>query len=166
VPKEIERKFLVVGEGWRGGADRGRRLRQAYLAETDRVAIRVRIIDDAAAVITIKSARSGLSRQEFEYSLPLADAEELAELRQGRELRKTRFRAQAAGLCWEVDVYEADNAGLVLAEVELESETATVDIPPWVGREVTGEQRYYAAKLARHPFCAWSDTDAGKGGAR
>jgi adenylate cyclase len=126
----------------------------------------VRIIDDAAAVITIKSARSGLSRQEFEYSVPLPEAEELAELRQGSELRKTRFRAWYAGRCWEIDTYDGDNAGLVLAEVELESETDTVEIPPWVGREVTGEQRYYAAKLTVHPFRAWSATETGEGGAR
>jgi adenylate cyclase len=164
VPQEIERKFLVASDGWREEADRGRRLRQAYLAETDRAAIRVRIIDNADAVITIKSARSGLYRQEFEYPVPLPDAEKLAELRQGSELQKTRFRAWYAGRCWEIDVYDGDNAGLVLAEVELESETASVEIPPWVGREVTGEQRYYAAKLAAHPFSAWSDTKSGRGG--
>ena len=115
------------------------------------------------AVITIKGARAGLSRQEFEYPVPLADARELAELRQGSELRKTRFRTEYAGLCWEIDVYDGDNSGLVIAEVELESEAATVEIPPWVGREVTGEQRYYAAKLAAHPFHSWGDAGAREG---
>jgi adenylate cyclase len=164
VPKEIERKFLVANDGWRREADRGRKLRQAYLAETDRAAIRVRIIDDAAAVITIKSARSGLSRQEFEYPVPLSDAKELAELRQGSELQKTRFQAPYAGRMWEVDVYGGDNAGLIIAEIELKRETETVALPPWIGREVTGEQRYYAAKLARHPFRSWGDADTGEGG--
>jgi adenylate cyclase len=164
VPQEIERKFLVANDGWRREADGGRKLRQAYLAETERAAIRVRIIDDSAAFITIKSARTGLSRPEFEYSVPLSDARELAELRRGSELQKTRFRALAAGRCWEIDVYDGDNAGLVLAEVELESEDASVEIPSWVGQEVTGEQRYYAAKLAAHPFRSWGDNKAGRSG--
>jgi adenylate cyclase len=117
----------------------------------------VRIVDDAAAVITIKGARSGLSRPEFEYSVPVADAEAMTELRQGSVLQKTRFRALHAGHTWEVDVYAGDNAGLVIAEIELESEGAGVELPPWIGREVTGEKRYYAARLAAEPFRSWPD---------
>ncbi len=164
MPQEIERKFLVANDAWRVGADRGQPLRQAYLAETDRAAIRVRIMDEAGAVLTIKSAKPGLSRQEFEYPLPLADAEALTELRQGSVLQKTRFHAPHAGRTWEVDVYSGDNAGLVIAEIELESEAATVELPPWVGREVTGEARYYAARLAARPFRSWSDAKSGEGG--
>lgn len=161
MPQEIERKFLVANDGWRTLADQGRALRQAYLAETNRAAIRVRIIDDKAAVITIKSANPGLSRAEFEYPVPLADAEALAELRQGSMLEKRRFRAPHAGRTWEVDVYAGDNAGLVIAEIELESETAGVAFPPWLGREVTGEARYYAARLATRPFRSWAETAGG-----
>lgn len=159
MPQEIERKFLVASDGWRAGADPGRSFRQAYLAETERAAIRVRISDGKDAVITIKSARSGLSRSEFEYGVPVADAEALAELRQGSVLQKTRFRSPHAGRTWEVDVYAGDNAGLVIAEIEIESETAKVELPPWLGREVTGEQRFYAARLAQHPFRSWAEAE-------
>ena len=159
MPQEIERKFLVASDGWRAGADQGRSFRQAYLAETDRAAVRVRISDGKDAVITIKSASAGLSRSEFEYPLPLADAEAMTGLRQGSVLQKTRFRAPHAGRTWEVDVYAGDNAGLVIAEIEIESETASVDLPQWLGREVTGERRFYAARLAQHPFRSWTEAE-------
>ena len=94
--------------------------------------------------------------------MPLADAEALTELRQGSVLQKTRFRAPHGGRTWEVDVYAGDNAGLVIAEIELESEAAAVKLPPWFGREVTGEARYYAARLAEQPFRSWPET-AGRG---
>ena len=159
MPQEIERKFLVANDGWRAGADSGRSFRQAYLAETDRAAVRVRISDGNAAVITIKSARAGLSRSEFEYGIPVPDAEVLTELRQGSVLQKTRFLSPHAGRTWEVDVYAGDNAGLVIAEIEMESETADVELPDWLGREVTGERRFYAAQLAQHPFRSWVDAE-------
>jgi adenylate cyclase len=162
VPQEIERKFLVANDGWRAGADRGRSFRQAYLAETDRAAVRVRISDGKEAVITIKSARAGLSRSEFEYAIPVPDAEALSELRQGSVLQKTRFLSPHAGRIWEVDVYAGDNAGLVIAEIEIESETADIELPRWLGREVTGERRFYAAQLAQHPFRSWAETERTK----
>jgi len=157
VPREIERKFLVANDAWRAAADRGERLRQAYLAETERAAVRVRIIDDDRAVLTIKSAEAGLSRQEFEYALPAADAEGLIELRQGSILDKTRFHVRHAGCTWEVDVYAGENSGLVIAEIELASEDASVELPPWLGDEVTGDRRYYAARLAVRPFRSWPE---------
>jgi adenylate cyclase len=153
--QEIERKFLVADDGWRAAADGGRRLRQAYLAETDRAVVRVRIEDGARGVLTIKSAEPGLSRQEFEYPLPLDDAETLMALSQGSVLDKTRFHVPHAGRRWEVDVYGGDNRGLIIAEVELESEAAAVQLPPWAGKEVTGERRYYASRLAQNPFRSW-----------
>jgi adenylate cyclase len=164
VPQEIERKFLVANDGWRGGADQGRRFRQAYLAETDRVAIRIRIKDGTEAVLTVKSASPGSSRVEFEYPMPVGDAEVLSELRQGSLLEKTRFHTRHAGRVWEIDVYAGDNEGLVIAEVELESESANVDLPAWVGREVTDEACYYAARLAMRPYRSWPDA-AGTGSA-
>jgi adenylate cyclase len=157
VSREIERKFLVANNDWRILADNGRRLRQAYLADTDRAAVRVRIINDDRAVLTIKSAEAGLSRQEFEYALPKADAEALIELRQGSILDKTRFHLRHSGHIWEVDVYGGDNAGLVIAEIELASEDAAIELPPWLGDEVTGERRYYAARLAVRPFRSWPE---------
>jgi adenylate cyclase len=159
VPQEIERKFLVANDGWRGRSDQGRSFRQAYLAETDSAVVRVRISDGTEAVITIKSAKLGLSRSEFEYAVPVADAEALAELRQGSILQKTRFRTLHAGQTWEVDVYSGENAGLIIAEIEIESENASVEVPPWLGREVTGERRFYAAQLSQRPFQSWTETE-------
>ena len=155
MPIEIERKFLVADDGWRSHADSGRRLIQAYLAQTDRAVVRVRIEDGARAAMTVKSAAAGLMRQEFEYSIPPAEAEKLAALRQGAVLEKTRFLVPHAGRRWEVDVYGGENTGLVLAEIELESEAAEFDRPAWLGTEVTGDARYYASRLSRNPFAAW-----------
>jgi adenylate cyclase len=156
VPQEIERKFLVAGDAWHARADRGRRLRQAYLAETDRAVVRIRVEDESRAVLTIKSAGPGLSRQEFEYEIPVEDAEALMALRHGSVLDKTRFHVSHEGRRWEVDVYGGENQGLVIAEVELESEHSAVQLPSWLGREVTGEPRYYAARLSREPYRSWS----------
>jgi adenylate cyclase len=155
VPKEIERKFLVADEGWRAFADTGRKLRQAYLAETERAAVRVRIEEGGKAFLTIKSAAPGLTREEFEYPIPSIDAEALFRLRQGSIVEKTRFRVPHAGRIWELDVYQDDNAGLVVAEVELASEADAVELPAWLGREVTGERRYFAARLSQSPFRDW-----------
>ena len=152
MPKEIERKFLVASDDWRANADSGRELVQAYLAETDQAVVRIRIAAGAEAFLTIKSAAPGMLRDEFEYPIPVADAEKLIALRRGSILAKTRFRVRHAGRVWEVDVYSGDNEGLVIAEIELESEAAAIDLPPWVGREVTGEARYYASRLSREPF--------------
>ena len=161
MPQEIERKFLVASDGWRQGADHGTRFRQAYIAETDRAVVRVRIEDDSRGILTIKSAAPGLSREEFELPLKLEDAELLIELRQGSLLHKTRFRAPHQGHTWEVDIYAGDNDGLVIAEIELSSEDEEVEIPPWLGREVTGAAPYYAARLARHPYASWSEAERG-----
>jgi adenylate cyclase len=155
VPREIERKFLVAGDAWRTLAESSRRLRQAYLAETDRAVVRVRIVDDDYAVLTIKSAEAGLSRQEFEYPLPKSDAETLIELRQGSILDKTRFHVSHEGHIWEIDVYGGENSGLVIAEIELASEDVAVEPPAWLGDEVTGDRRYYAARLAVQPYQSW-----------
>ena len=155
MPTEIERKFLVASDAWRAAADRGRRLRQAYIAETERAAVRVRIVDDADGVLTIKSANPGLSRAEFEYALPAAEAQELFQLRQGCIVEKVRFTVRFAARLWEVDVYSGENEGLVLAEIELQNEADAIERPAWLGREVTGEARYYAARLARSPFRDW-----------
>ncbi len=163
MPREIERKFLVANDGWREGADQGRRLRQAYLAASGRAAVRVRIEDDVQAALTIKSANPGLSRIEFEYKLPLEDAELLATLHEGSVLQKTRFRTRYAHHDWEIDVYAGDNEGLVIAEVEIATETTDVVLPPWVGREVTDEARYYASRLALQPYRLWPAGTAAAG---
>lgn len=159
MPQEIERKYLVALDSWRATADSGRRLRQAYLAETDRAVIRIRVEEGARGFLTIKSAAVGAVRDEFEYSVPAADAEALLRLRHGSVLDKTRHLVRHAGRDWEIDIYAGDNAGLVIAEIELEAETAPVELPPWLGREVTGEARYYASRLALAPFRLWPEAE-------
>jgi adenylate cyclase len=132
---------------------------QAYLAETERAVVRVRIEDGARAALTVKSAMPGLTRQEFEYPIPPEDAEALAALRTGAALEKIRFLVTDGGRTWEIDVYAGENAGLVIAELELESEAAAFEQPAWLGREVTGDARYYASRLACRPFRSWGERE-------
>lgn len=146
--KEIERKFLVTGEGWRDRAEGSRGLRQGYLALTDKLAVRVRILDDAEALLTFKSAAPGTTRAEYEYPIPLADARELLTLATGLVIEKRRHRVPLDGLTWEVDVFEGAHAGLVIAEIELPTEDTPFTRPGWLGREVTADRRYYNASLA------------------
>lgn len=148
MPEEIERKFLVRGDGWRAEATGSSQLRQAYLARTGTLTARVRITDGQTARITIKSAGLGLTRQEFEYDIPLEDAQALMRLAQGRPVEKRRYTVPADGGTWEIDVFEGAHAGLVLAEIELPGEDAEVERPDWLGEEVTGDPRYYNATLA------------------
>ena len=145
---EIERKFLVQGSAWEAESEGGRSIRQYYLASHDRVSIRVRIEDDERASITIKSGAASLSRSEFEYSIPLADAVALAMLRRGSIIEKRRHDIRRGGAHWEIDVFAGDLAGLVLCEIELPDEKARFDRPAWLGREVTGDPTYYNARLA------------------
>lgn len=158
---EVERKFLIADAAWQNGADAGRRLRQAYLADTESLSVRVRVEEGGGARLTIKSAGAGLSRQEFEYPIPGDDAEALIALRQGGLVEKTRHHVRHGGRVWEVDVFVGDNAGLVLAEIELAGDEAGLDIPSWIGEEVTGRPQYYSSRLARHPYCRWPDPQRG-----
>ncbi len=148
MPKEIEREFLVAGEGWRDQATGSKSLRQGYLAQTDKLAIRVRILDEAEAYLTFKSAAPGTTRAEFEYPIPLADARELIELHQGLVIEKRRHLVPFGGLTWEVDIFAGTHRGLVIAEIELPAEDTPFERPDWLGREVTGERRTYSASLA------------------
>lgn len=144
---EIERKFLVTSDGWKPDVVRHRDIRQAYLAVTEQNTVRVRI-DGSAAFLTVKSGGAGLSRQEFEYPIPLADAEHLLAVRTGRVIEKRRHIVPAGALNWEIDVFGGDLAGLVIAEIELPSETTEIAKPDWLGAEVTGDARYGNAQLA------------------
>lgn len=159
MPKEIERKFRVVSEAWRDRVKRSRKLVQAYVADTEKCVVRVRIEDDLRAVLTIKSRATHLSRDEFEYPIPLADAEILMQSRQGAVLHKTRYDVDYDSFVWEIDVYAGENEGLVLAEVELRAEADEPPIPAFVGAEVTGQTRYYASELARRPYSQWSPAE-------
>lgn len=149
---EIERKFLVRGEAWREAADRGCLIEQAYLALTDAVSIRIRIRDTVAATLTIKSRAAALRRQEFEFVIPVDQAAELITLRSGSLIEKTRYKVPCGDLVWEIDVFEGTNAGLVIAEIELEREDQAFELPAWLGEEITGTARYYNASLAGCPF--------------
>ena len=150
---------LVKSKAWQAAADGGRRIRQAYLSNTAKNSVRVRIIDDAAARLTIKSGYRGIVRDEFEYDIPVSDAVDLIRLRQSTIIDKVRYKVEYAGLVWEVDEFFGANAGLVLAEVELEDEDHDLDVPAWIGREVTGDKRFNNSQLAAHPFGKWARHD-------
>lgn len=145
---EVERKFLVTGDEWRDQVAHSVAIRQAYLSFTAAMAIRIRIVDDAKAFLTIKSAEPGIARSEFEYPVPLEDARGLIELRTGQVIEKRRHLVRFRGAQWEIDVFEGAHAGLVIAEIELADENAAFEHPPWLGKEVTGEARYYNVNLA------------------
>jgi adenylate cyclase len=148
MPQEIERKFLVHSDAWRALADEGRLIRQGYLSSDAKATVRVRSLDDQYSMLTVKGRASGIVRSEYDYPIPIEDARELLLLAQPKVLEKRRFHVPHGGLTWEVDVFEGRHRGLVIAEVELESEKQHVDLPPWLGEEVSHDDRYYNATLA------------------
>ncbi|MGZ9032866.1 MAG: CYTH domain-containing protein [Rhodospirillales bacterium] len=151
---EIERKFLVVSAAWRAGAT-PTPIRQGYLCAGPSHVVRVRTFGERA-FFTVKSGGAGLTRLEFEYEIPRPDATVLLDALCLRPLiEKTRFTVDVAGTAWVVDVFSGDNAGLALAEVELEAEDQAVVLPPWVGQEVTGDPRYFNAALRERPYATW-----------
>lgn len=147
--KEIERKFLVASDGWRENARIGKSFRQAIIFSEGNRTVRIRAIDRKKARLTIKIGINGhLSRHEFEYDVPMKDAEELLALANGHMITKTRYEVKHARHVWEVDVYGGDLEGLVVAEVEMKSEKESPALPDWLGREVTGDTRYSNQALA------------------
>jgi adenylate cyclase len=152
--KEIERKFLLKNDSWRG-QDSGKRYRQGYLSTVKERTVRVRSTGDKA-FLTVKGITVGASRSEYEYEIPVADANEMLDRLCERPLiEKTRYRISHAGLLWEVDEFEGENRGLITAEVELKDEHQSVVLPAWVGEEVTGDPRYFNANLVSRPFTMW-----------
>ncbi|WP_433964872.1 CYTH domain-containing protein [Tunturiibacter gelidiferens] len=152
--KEIERKFLVRDNTWRGQGG-GKRYRQGYLCMVKERTVRVRTTGDKG-FITIKGMSVGATRSEYEYEIPLADAIEMLDRLCERPLiEKTRYRVSNEGLVWEIDEFEGDNRGLIIAEVELKEESQSITLPGWVGQEVTGDSRYFNANLAANPFSKW-----------
>jgi CYTH domain-containing protein len=151
---ENERKFLVTGAGWRQGA--GVAYAQGYLNRDPQRTVRVRIAGDRA-FLTVKGASNGATRAEFEYEIPLEDASKLMELSDGPVVTKRRRVIEHAGSTWEVDEFEGENAGLVVAELELESENQAYAKPDWLGREVTDDPRYYNSSLAANPYHRWRE---------
>ena len=151
---EIERKFLVQGDVWRSQG-KSVLLRQGYLSSHPDRVVRVRMEDDVAT-LTIKGRTTGATRGEWEYGIPVADAQALLDTLCERPLiEKYRTRIVHAGLTWEVDEFLGDNAGLIVAEIELQSEAQDFSKPDWVGEEVTGDPRYFNANLIQHPYATW-----------
>lgn len=147
---EIERKFLVRDRTFLSGST-GIPYRQGYLSTDPDRTVRVRRAGKHS-YLTIKGRSEGPVRSEFEYEIPTADAEQLLELCQGRIIEKDRHRIEHAGRTWEVDVFAGDNAGLVIAEVEVPAADAPLEIPAWAGEEVTADARYFNASLVHRPF--------------
>lgn len=152
---EIERKFLPADERWRG-LGQATLMRQGYLVADPVRTVRVRI-EGERAVITVKSKSTGASRGEWEYEIPVADAAELLDgLCEQPLVEKVRHRIAHAGHVWEVDEFLGQNAGLVVAEIELGAEDEAFEKPDWIGAEVTGEARYYNSNLIRTPYSTWT----------
>jgi CYTH domain-containing protein len=152
--KEIERKFLVKSDRWRGQGV-GKRYRQGYLSTGKERTVRVRTAGDRG-VITVKGISVGATRSEYEYEIPFADANEMLDRLCERPLiEKTRYRIPGEGVVWEVDEFAGENRGLIVAEVELQSEDQAVSLPEWIGREVTDDPRYFNANLVAHPYSRW-----------
>ena len=151
--KEIERKFLVRSDEWRSLAE-PTRYRQGYLSSVKERVVRVRTIDDRG-FLTIKGITKDVSRLEFEYDIPLDDAGALLELCEEPIIEKDRSKIALGGLVWEVDEFFGDNAGLIVAEVELEDESQAFDRPAWVGEEVSGDPRYFNSNLIKKPYTSW-----------
>jgi CYTH domain-containing protein len=151
---EIERKFLVVGDAWREAPATA--CAQGYLNRDKQRTVRVRIVEDSAW-LTVKGASVGATRAEFEYAIPLADAQALLALCDGPLVRKRRRVIAHAGATWEIDEFQGDNAGLVVAEIELGSEDEAFEAPSWLGAEVTHDPRYFNSNLAASPYSTWID---------
>jgi adenylate cyclase len=153
--QEIERKFLVKDDSWRAQAGAGKAYLQGYLSLDSERVVRIRV-KEGHGVLTIKGKRTGISAPEYEYPIPLSDAEEmLQQLCLHPLIEKRRYEVNFGGLVWEIDEFQGDNAGLVVAEVELDSEDQEAPLPPWAGSEVSHDRRYANASLVQHPFCRW-----------
>jgi adenylate cyclase len=162
MPIEIERKFLVANAGWRTAVARTERFRQGYLATTASCSVRVRV-GGGSAWLSVKGRMVGMSRPEYEYAIPLAEANEiLATLCAEGRVEKYRHWVSDGGHEWEVDEFIGENAGLIVAELELERESEPFSRPAWIGREVTDDVRYYNASLAQRPWCGWAGDASGE----
>ena len=151
---EIERKFLVVGDAWKRAPAVA--YAQGYLNRDKQRTVRVRIVE-GQAWLTVKGVSAGATRAEFEYAIPVADAEQLLALCDGPLVRKLRRVVVHEGSTWEIDEFQGDNAGLVVAEIELRSEDEAFAAPAWLGAEVTHDARYFNSSLATAPYSTWRE---------
>ena len=155
---EIERKFLVKNKSWQvdqqGNTVNGIVFRQGYLVSQD-ATVRVRL-EGEKAVLTLKGKTEGVSRLEYEYEIPASDANEMLDkLCEKPLIEKTRYKRVEGNLVWEIDVFEAENSGLIVAEVELDKEDQQIDMPAWAGEEVSGDPKYYNVNLVKAPYSSW-----------
>lgn len=151
---EIERKYLVVTNAWRHNAI-GTSYCQGYLSGNSETTVRVRT-EGSNAFLTIKGRKQGISRPEFEYPIPFKEAQELQSLCRKPLVKKTRYHLLHDGMTWEVDEFHGENAGLIIAEIELDDPEATFALPPWVGQEISHDPRYFNSNLSVYPFSKWS----------
>lgn len=157
--EEIEHKYLVRREAWKPSKP-GVLYRQGYLSFDKERVVRVRIAGQKG-YLTVKGVATGITRLEFEYEIPVADATMMLDrLCEGPLIEKTRYREEFAGHCWEVDDFHGDNAGLLVAEIEVPTAAETFAIPPWVGAEVSSDPRYFNSNLATHPYKDWKSQEA------
>lgn len=150
---EIERKFLLASDAWRQSAV-GVEYRQGYLSRDSARTVRVRVAA-GQGYLTIKGRNEGVARAEFEYLIPEDEARQLLALCEGPLIEKLRYRVEHAGFVWEIDEFLGQNAGLIVAEIELPAEDTPFERPAWVGVEVSGDARYYNSSLSRTPFSEW-----------
>ncbi|MEH2192315.1 MAG: CYTH domain-containing protein [Nostoc sp.] len=152
--KEIERKYLVIGDSWRALAE-GSVYRQGYIATQNKATVRIRVVGEKS-YLTIKGPNIKYSRLEFEYPIPVEDAQEILETLCERPfIEKIRYKIESGGLIWEIDEFDGVNKGLILAEVELNDENQHIELPSWIGQEVSDDSRYFNSNLVKHPFSQW-----------
>jgi len=156
--KEIERKFLLNGDDWRARG-KGKRYGQGYLNSAKERTVRVRTVGDKG-YLTVKGIAAGATRTEYEYEIPVADAAAmLTDLCQQPIIEKDRYKIIVSGSVWEVDEFLGENLGLIVAEIELESEEQAFEKPVWVGEEVTGDPKYFNSNLVLTPYTKWRDVE-------
>ena len=154
---EIERKYLVADDSWRGAVTSSTQIMQGYLASSGRVTVRARVKGDRG-YLTIKGPTSGVTRSEYEFEIGAADARSLIEeLAEGPVIEKVRHVIEVSGHEWELDVFAGDNEGLVMAEIELSSAQEEFVVPSWAGAEVSHDPRYFNVNLAAHPYRTWGE---------
>lgn len=160
---EIEHKFVLISDAWRSLVSRSEVFRQGYLSNNPAASVRVRIADDQAT-LNIKGMTMGTHRPEYEYSIPLKDAAELLDQLCARPIiEKTRHFVDFAGKMWEIDEFAGENAGLIVAELELDEVGEAFEKPSWAGQDVSGIERYYNVSLLKYPYSQWTSAEQNHG---
>ncbi len=149
---EIERKFLVKNDAWRAGKPTS--FLQGYLSRDLKNTVRVRVAGEAA-FLTVKGKTRGISRLEYEYAIPVSDARDMLKLCEGPLIEKNRWFCKVGNMTWEIDEFLGQNSGLIIAEIELERDDQHIDLPDWIGNEVTRDTRYFNSNLSKFPFSKW-----------